>query len=31
MREKFGHSNLGVFAKIIKDGEIKVGDVLRPI
>ncbi len=31
MREKFGHSNLGVFAKIIKDGEIKVGDVMRPI
>ena len=31
MRKKFGHSNLGVFAKVIKDGEIKVGDVLRPI
>jgi len=31
MKEKFGHSNLGVFAKIIKDGEIKVGDMLRPI
>ena len=31
MREKFGHSNLGVFAKVIKGGEIKVGDVLLPI
>ena len=31
MREKFGHSNLGVFAKIVKDGKIKVGDVLRPV
>ncbi len=31
MRETFGHSNLGVFAKVIKDGEIRVGDVLRPI
>ena len=31
MREKFGHSNLGVFAKVIKGGEVKVGDQLRPI
>ena len=31
MREKFGHSNLGVFAKIIKGGEVKVGDELRLI
>ena len=31
MREKFGHSNLGVFAKVIKGGEVKVGDELRPI
>ena len=31
MRETFGHSNLGVFAKVINDGEIKVGDELRPI
>ena len=31
MKEKFGHSNLGVFAKVIKDGEIRVGDMLRPI
>ncbi len=31
MRENFGHSNLGVFAKVIKGGEVKVGDELRPI
>ena len=31
MREKFGHSNLGVFAKVIKGGEVKIGDELRPI
>ena len=31
MREKFGHSNLGVFAKVIKGGEVKVGDKLRAI
>ena len=31
MKKKFGHSNLGVFAKIIKGGEIKVGDALLPI
>ena len=31
MREKFGHSNLGVFAKVITGGEVKVGDELRPI
>ncbi len=31
MREKFGHSNLGVFAKVIKGGKVKVGDELRPI
>ena len=31
MKEKFGHSNLGVFAKVIKEGEIKIGDILRPI
>ena len=31
MRKKFGHSNLGVFARVIKGGEIKVGDVLLPI
>jgi uncharacterized protein YcbX len=31
MRENFGHSNLGVFAKVIRGGEVKVGDVLRPI
>lgn len=30
MREKFGHSNLGVFAKVINGGKVKVGDVLRP-
>ena len=31
MKKKFGHSQLGVFAKIIKGGEIKVGDVMLPI
>ena len=31
MREKFGHSNLGVFAKVIKGGKVNVGDELRPI
>ena len=31
MKRKFGHSNLGVFAKVIKGGEIKVGDALLPI
>ena len=31
MKKKFGHSNLGVFAKVIKGGEIKVGDVMLPI
>ena len=31
MKAKFGHSNLGVFAKVIKGGEIKVGDELLPI
>ena len=31
MKKKFGHSNLGVFAKVIKGGEIKVGDALLPI
>ena len=31
MKWKFGHSNLGVFAKVIKGGEIKVGDALLPI
>ena len=31
MREKFGHSNLGVFAKVINGGEVRVGDELRPI
>ena len=31
MREKFGHSNLGVFARVIKGGKVKVGDKLRPI
>ncbi len=30
MKAEFGHSNLGVFAKVIKGGEVKVGDVLRP-
>jgi uncharacterized protein YcbX len=30
MRKEFGHSNLGVFAKVIKGGKIKVGDGLRP-
>ena len=30
MREKFGHCNLGVFAKVIKGGKVKVGDELRP-
>jgi MOSC domain-containing protein YiiM len=31
MRETFGHSNLGVFAKVIKSGEVKVGDELRDV
>ena len=31
MKEKFGHSNLGVFAKVIKGGKVKVGDELCPI
>ena len=31
MREKFGHSNLGVFARVTKGGEVKVGDKLRPV
>ena len=31
MREKFGHSNLGVFAKVIKGGEVMVGDELLKI
>ena len=31
MRAKFGHSNLGVFAKVIKGGEVRVGNILRPI
>ena len=31
MKRKFGHSNLGVFAKVIKGGEIKVGDIMLPI
>jgi uncharacterized protein YcbX len=29
MRAEFGHSNLGVFAKVINSGKVKVGDVLR--
>lgn len=31
MREKFGHSNLGVFARVIRGGKVTVGDDLRPI
>ena len=31
MKEKFGHSNLGVFAKVIKGGKVKVGDELCPV
>ena len=31
MKAAFGHSNLGVFAKVIKGGEVSVGDVLQPI
>lgn len=30
MRAKFGHSNLGVFAKVTNGGKVEVGDVLRP-
>ena len=30
MKREFGHSNLGVFAKVIKGGVIKVGDGLKP-
>ena len=29
MKAKFGHSNLGVFARVIKGGEVRVGDKLR--
>jgi hypothetical protein len=30
MKAEFGHSDLGVFAKVINGGKIKIGDVLRP-
>jgi uncharacterized protein YcbX len=31
MTEYFGHSNLGVFAKVLNGGAIKVGDTFRPM
>jgi hypothetical protein len=30
MKVEFGHSNLGVFAKVIKGGKVRVGDELHP-
>jgi MOSC domain-containing protein YiiM len=30
MKDRFGHSNLGIFAEVINGGIIRVGDKLQP-